>query len=216
MIVGYGRTRVKICGITRIEDALVSIDYGADALGFVFHEPSRRYIAPQKAREIIEELPPFIETVGVFAGESVDDVARAYQESGVDAVQVMSAHRVFSDIPFSSIIPVVRVGDGHGVGELKSIPTERTVLLDTFVPGEAGGTGVSFDWGIAKQYAQSRRIIVAGGLTPENVSDLIDIVRPYGVDVSSGVEMSSGIKDHEKIALFMRSVNTIDEYIRGA
>jgi phosphoribosylanthranilate isomerase len=213
---GVGRTRVKICGITRIDDAWISVDHGADALGFVFHEPSRRFIDPIKAKEIIEQLPPFIQTIGVFADETADIVVNAYTESGVDGVQCMNFSGPFPGIPPSSIIPVVRVGEGSGGGMPSSIPEERTVLLDTFVPGEKGGTGRTFDWDIAKQYAKARRIIVAGGLSPENVCGLIERVAPFGVDVSSGVETSPGKKDHEKIARFFKRVRAADEHIRGA
>lgn len=212
----FVRTRVKICGITRIDDALTSVDHGADAVGFVFHEKSKRYIDPKRAHRIIDQLPPFIQTIGVFADEPVDEVVQAYEESGVDAIQILNADRIFPGITSASIIPVVRVGDGHGGREIALIPNERVVLLDTFVPGEKGGTGKTFDWEIAKEYARNRNIIVAGGLTPENVSDLIKSVMPYGVDVSSGVEGAPGKKDHEKIACFMRSVLTIDDYLRGA
>jgi len=213
---GYKRTRVKICGIIRIDDALVSVECGADAVGFVFHEPSCRYIDPGKAREINEQLPPFVKTVGVFADEKADDVVKAYIESGVDAVQCMNTDGPFPGIPLSSIIPVVRVGNESGERMMTSITDKRAVLLDTFVPGEKGGTGRTFDWDIAKQYALSRRIIVAGGLSPENIFDLITRVTPYGVDVSSGVEVSPGKKDHEKIARFFERVRTADEHIRGA
>jgi len=216
MTCNYVRTRVKICGITRIEDALVSVDYGADALGFVFHRSSRRYIEPERARTIIEQLPPFIQTFGVFADEPTDAVLRVYKESGVNTIQSMNVDRAFPGISPSSIIPVVRVGSDHEEREMESIPEDITVLLDTFVPGEKGGTGITFEWDIAKKFARRRRIIVAGGIRPENVSDLIACVRPYGVDVSSGVEESPGKKDHAKIALFMKSVLTIDEFIRGA
>ncbi|MBN1882951.1 MAG: phosphoribosylanthranilate isomerase [Deltaproteobacteria bacterium] len=216
MTFNFGRTRVKICGITRVDDALVSADHGADAVGFVFHRPSRRYIEPKQARDIIDVLPPFIQTIGVFADERNDYVLRVYRESGVNAVQVMNAERASLGISPSSIIPVVRMGDGTGERELESIPEEQTVLLDTFIPGEKGGTGVAFDWDIAKRYARGRRIIVAGGLRPENVADLIDRVRPYGVDVSSGVEDSPERKDHEKIARFLESVRIIDGQIQGA
>ena len=211
----FMRTRVKICGITRIEDALVSVDHGVDALGFVFHRPSLRYIEPKTVYGIIEQLPPFVQTVGVFADEPTVEVLRAFAESGVNAIQVMNLEREFSGISPSSIIPVVRMGRDHGEQEMESIPTGRTVLLDTFIPGEKGGTGKTFDWDIAKKHARKYRTIVAGGLGPENVSNLIDCVKPYGVDVSSGVEESPGIKDHKKIALFLRSVRTIDERIRG-
>jgi len=211
-----GRTRVKICGITRIDDALTSVDHGADTVGFVFHEKSPRYIDPERAHRIIEQLPPFIQTIGVFADEPVDEVVQAYEESGVDAVQILNADRVFPGITSASIIPVVRVGGEHGGREIASIPNKKVVLLDTFVPGEKGGTGKTFDWEIARAYARNRNIIVAGGLTPENVSVLIESVRPYGVDVSSGVEGSPGKKDHKKIARFMESVLTIDDYLRGA
>ena len=216
MTFDFGRTRVKICGITQIDDALTSVDHGADAVGFVFHEPSRRYIDPGKASEIIEQLPPFVKTIGVFADEPSDYVLRAYRESGVDAVQIMDTGRDVPGIPPSSIIPVVRVGEGNGEVELESLPVDRAVLLDTFVPDSKGGTGVAFDWDIAKKYAAERRIIVAGGVRPENVAGLIERVRPYGVDVSSGVEDSPGRKDHEKIARFLESVRTIDEHLRGA
>jgi phosphoribosylanthranilate isomerase len=197
--------RVKICGITRLDDALCAVDAGADMLGFIFVPSSRRYMAPEAVADIMVSLPREILTVGVFVNTARPLLVDVIRRSGVGAVQlhgdeppadaeglpvrVLKAHRVKPDFDPASLRRY-RV-DAH--------------LLDTFVAGVHGGTGQVFDWRIARAAAEEESVILGGGLTPENVADAIERSRPAGVDVSSGVELAPGIKDHEKVRRFARA-----------
>jgi phosphoribosylanthranilate isomerase len=200
-------TFVKICGITNLEDALFASEAGADALGFVFHKKSPRYIAPERAWDIIKRLPPFVVTVGVFADQDAEDIRRVAAESNVDAVQL---HGNESPEYCSSIgkriIKAIRVRDIESLIDIKKYNVSA-FLLDTYDKELRGGTGRIFNWEIAREAkAINKRIIIAGGLTPENVSEAIKIVEPYGVDVSGGVESEKGKKDHQKIKAFIERV----------
>ena len=199
--------KVKICGLTNLSDALAAAEAGADALGFVFAESPRR-VEPDAVREIIRRLPPFVVTVGVFANQPPEAVRKLRDYCGLDTVQL---HGDETEEDVAAIggrgIKAIRVGDGRIV--LATAFPNATLLLDTYVPGTAGGTGISFDWSLAAGPARQRPIILAGGLTSENVTRAIEIVRPYAVDVSSGVEIEPGRKDHGKIAAFIRQARTI-------
>ncbi|MBM4325948.1 MAG: phosphoribosylanthranilate isomerase [Deltaproteobacteria bacterium] len=199
--------RVKICGITRLEDALAAVNFGVDALGFVF-ATSPRQVAPETVQAIVSQLPPFVTTVGVFVNEKVSRIEELRSFCRFDLVQlhgdeteemaaqlgprVIKAVRVRSDAPAD----VQRYG-------------KATLLLDAYSPGAAGGAGKTFDWGVAVAVAKKRPIVLAGGLTPENVAQAIETVRPYGVDVSSGVEIGPGRKGHAKIEHFIRAAKTV-------
>lgn len=202
------RTRIKICGITNIEDALACAEFGADAIGFVFAE-SPRHIEPEKALEIANQLPPFVQAVGVFTAED-ETVAQIANFVKLDFIQLHGDQSDEFAAKFESkrIIRAVRVKD-----ELSLVPYKygATYLLDTWKPGVLGGTGATFNWELAVKAKEfDKPIILAGGLSMENIADAIRIVRPYAVDVSSGVEISPGKKDRNKIKEFIRNVRAAD------
>jgi phosphoribosylanthranilate isomerase len=199
--------RSKICGITRIEDALAAVEAGADAIGFVFYAKSPRAVSVQQARAIIRALPPFVTTVGLFVnasrcelGEILDAVPLdLLQFHGDEAVEACEGwHRPY--------IKALRVKAGDDIAAaVDAYPSASGVLLDTYVEGVPGGTGEAFDWSLIPQ-SLSKPLILAGGLTPENVADAVTRVKPYAVDVSGGVEASKGIKDHAKVRAFIDAV----------
>jgi phosphoribosylanthranilate isomerase len=206
-------TRIKICGISRSEDAELAVELGASALGFNFYPQSPRYIAAADASGIIRLLPPFVMMVGVFAGEAdvnhVTDVAR---EAGVNAVQLHNpgiADPVGPTLGSYPVIWTVAVANGFKPEDLKDLKM-TAYLLDACHPTLRGGTGKSFDWTLAREAKKYGRIILAGGLTPENVGEAIHTVRPYAVDVASGVESSPGKKDPLKLKAFFGAVEQAD------
>jgi phosphoribosylanthranilate isomerase len=209
-------TRVKICGITRQEDAELSVELGASALGFNFYPPSPRYLAPVAARQIIRRLPPFVLAVGIFADETdAERVAAIAREAKVGAVQL---HGPLYPIPAPSasplddfrIIRAVAVSDGFRPEDLKAVKASA-YLLDTFSPELPGGTGKTFDWQAAREAKKYGPIILAGGLTPDNVGRAIREVRPLAVDVASGVESAPGVKDPSKLRAFFVAVAAADK-----
>jgi phosphoribosylanthranilate isomerase len=198
-------TRVKICGIRRLEDALAAVDLGASALGFVFWPRSPRFLEPDRARMVIAKLPPFVSTVGVFVDqppEYVSDVARglnleAVQLHGQETVTSFSglSQRVIKAVPVAVALDAERA--------MADVPVEATVLLDAHDPLQRGGTGRTIDWTRAAALARQRPVILSGGLNADNVRIAIETVRPYAIDVSSGVESEPGVKDAAKLrALF--------------
>ena len=202
------KTRVKICGITRLEDALAAIEAGADALGFVFYPPSPRYIEPEEAAEIIAQLPPFVTTVALFVNEPEAEVFRITALTQVDLLQFHGDESADYCQQFGRAwIKALRVRDADSLQQdLNQFQAARAILLDSYRPGVPGGTGETFNWElIPAQSAQA--IILAGGLTPENISTAVQQVKPYAVDVSGGVEASKGIKDPVKIHAFIRGAN---------
>lgn len=200
--------KVKICGITNLEDGLAAVEYGADALGFIFAQESPRFIAAAAVREIISALPPFVVTVGVFTSGVESDFREAMEEIGVDLIQLhgaippalvhLFAHRA---------IKAIGVRDARSLDEISLSPV-RAFLLDSYHEKIAGGSGVAFNWELAKKAKNLGRIILAGGLTSENVAEAIGKVEPYGVDVCSGVEMKKGKKDKEKLKRFIQAAKT--------
>ncbi len=199
--------RSKICGITRIEDALAAAEAGADAIGLVFYAKSPRAVSVQQARAIIAALPPFVTTVGLFVDASPCELGEILDAVPLDLLQFHGDETpVYCDGWRRPYIKALRVKPGDDIGaQIDAYAGARGVLLDTFVPGVPGGTGEAFDWSLVPQ-AASKPIILAGGLTPENVAAAIAQVRPYAVDVSGGVEASKGIKDGDKIKRFMQAV----------
>ncbi len=195
-------TRVKICGITRTEDALLAARLGADALGFNFWPRSKRYLAPAAARAIVRRLPPYVTAVGVFVDPSREELLRAIEASGVTAVQLHGDEppELCASLPVPAV-KAIRVADAHALALLASYEVSG-FLLDAPGPGY-GGTGETFDWSIAVEAAASVPVVLAGGLTPENVAEAIRVVRPWGVDVASGVESSPGVKDEDKLRRFI-------------
>jgi len=203
--------KVKICGITSYEDAALALDEGADALGFNFFPASPRYIDPGAANAIIRRLPPFIVTVGLFV--NVDRVGDLEETSRLGGVQVIQLHgdespeycRNLSGWP---LIKALRIGNEPVQLDFDSYPV-RAFLLDVKDDVLFGGTGKSFDWNLAKGIDRKRPVILAGGLRPGNVQAAIRAVRPYAVDVCSGVEKEPGKKDPVKLAEFMNEVRNV-------
>lgn len=201
--------KIKICGITNLEDALVAIDAGADALGFVFHPRSPRHVFPEQAAAIIRHLPPFVQTVGLFVDETVETVNQTADQCGLDVVQLHGDESpAFCGSVRRRVIKAFRVKDVTSLDPMKEYRVSA-FLLDAWSPSAHGGTGQTFNWEVAACAAHSGRIILAGGLTSDNVADAIRQVRPYGVDVSSGVEASAGKKDTDKVREFIRNAKEI-------
>ncbi len=207
--------RVKICGITRLHDALVAAECGADALGFVFAPGSPRSISPDRAREIIRRIPPYISTVGVFVDATEEEVNRIIERSGVGAAQFHGSEKPAFLRKFSfPVVKAFRVNAAFNPGILREYPG-AAYLLDAARDGSPRGSGRMVDWSVAARGTKYGRIILAGGLTAENVAGAIEYVRPYAVDVSRGVESSVGRKDEQKIAAFFRAVRSVDESEKG-
>jgi phosphoribosylanthranilate isomerase len=199
--------RIKICGITNEEDALAAARFGADALGFIF-APSPRRIAPEKARQIIKVLPPLVQTVGVFVDEDLGEVSSVAEMCGLDILQFHGSESAdYCDSFDHRVIKAVRLRNRQDIKSLaKYDGVVQALLLDTYLPDKLGGTGMTFNWEWALEAGKYGRIILAGGLNPENVAVAISIVKPYGVDASSSLEQSPGIKDHEKLTQFIAEV----------
>jgi phosphoribosylanthranilate isomerase len=197
--------RIKICGITNEEDGLAAAKFGADALGFVF-APSPRRISVERAREIIKVLPPLVQTVGVFVNEDPEKVLSTAAACGLDILQFHGDESATYCSSFDRrVIKAVRLQSRDDLDNLsKYVKVVDALLLDTYVPNKLGGTGITFDWKLAVEARRYGKIILAGGLNPENVAAAISMVKPYAVDASSGLEQSPGAKDHEKMAQFMR------------
>jgi phosphoribosylanthranilate isomerase len=208
-------TRVKICGITRWEDAQLAVELGASALGFNFYPPSPRYIEPAAARAIIVKLPPLVTTVGIFADEPNDEhVAGVAKEARVTVVQlhgprVPKLDGVLAEFPR---ICGVTVKEGFKPEALRDLGGDA-YLLDAFDVKLLGGTGKPFNWALARDASRFGTIILAGGLTPENVGRAIREVRPFAVDVASGVETAPGVKDANKLRAFFQEVRRADQGI---
>lgn len=198
--------RAKICGVTNRDDALCAIDNGADALGFNFYEKSLRYIAPEKAGEIVFDLPPFVTPVGIFVNASEREIDIAVKLAGLRAIQLHGDEPPEACLGHAvPVIRALRVGRGFDVQALGSYLV-NTFLLDTEKEGSYGGTGETFDWTKAVEAKRYGRIILAGGLNPDNVQEAIEQVGPYAVDTSSGVEAEPGKKDHKKLRDFLARV----------
>ncbi len=196
--------RVKICGITAVEDALQAVAAGADALGFVFHAASPRNISPERAAAIIAALPPFVQTVGLFVNAGIDSVNGTCDLCRLDIAQLHGDEPPdFCDRLTRRVIKAFRIKDITSLDPMKEYRVAG-YLLDAWSPGAYGGTGRAFNWEVAQIAKQYGPIILAGGLTPDNVRQAVEQVGPYGVDVSSGVESSPGKKDPAKVQAFIR------------
>jgi phosphoribosylanthranilate isomerase len=196
--------KVKICGITNIDDALAAVDFGADALGFVFFKKSPRYVLPEKAAAIIKELPPFIQTVGVFANEQRENIEAVIAASRIDLVQLHGDEDPAMCKLTKRVVKGIRIKSLDSLAPLgRYAPHVSAFLLDAYTADKLGGTGMIFNWDIAVEAKQFGKIILAGGLTTDNVSKAVKYVKPYGVDVSSGVELAKGKKDLGKMKLFI-------------
>ncbi len=203
-------TRVKICGITSPEDAAAAVAAGADALGFVFVAGTPRYVRPDAAVGILEAVPPLVTTVGVFVDQSLDEVLRIVSTLRLQAVQLHGQEPA----AYSRRIPVpviraLRVRDAESLRPVETYPA-HAFLLDAYVEGVPGGTGTPIAPDLALQAKVRQPIILSGGLRPDTVVQAVRLVRPYGVDVSSGVEISPGRKDHRKVREFIVNVRQAD------
>lgn len=200
--------KVKICGITNAADAHRAVEYGADALGFVFHPDSPRRVSVAMAREIVASLPPFVTAVGVFVNETIDRVREVRTRAGLDLVQLHgdeSPEAVSALGP--SAIKTIRVQGVESFARLVEY-APRAFLLDAHADAAYGGTGQKFDWDLAR-WVEDIPVILAGGLTPENVAEAVRTVRPFGVDVSSGVEAEPGLKDPARLKAFIANAKAV-------
>lgn len=206
------RTRVKICGITREQDALAAVEFGADAIGFVFYESSPRYVTIQQAAAIARRLPPFVTTVGLFVDAAAALIGRVMGEVGVDLLQFHGAERAVECAAHGR--PWIKALRMKPQTDLEALTAEyaqaRGLLLDAYRPGVPGGTGEVFDWDRIPR-ALAPHIVLAGGLSPANVAEAVRRVRPYAVDVSGGVESAGGIKDADKIKAFIEEVRRAEQ-----
>jgi phosphoribosylanthranilate isomerase len=203
------KTRVKICGITNLADAQVAIEAGADAIGFILYEKSPRFVSLKTAAEISKELPPFIMRVGVFVDAEPDFILRAIGEAGLTMLQFHGDEPPEFCTQFGLMsMKAFRIRDAESLKEIPKYETDA-YLLDAFSSTALGGTGEKFNLDLAIEAQKfGKPIFLAGGLTPENVAEAVKKVRPFGVDVSSGVEISPGKKDHAKVNAFIEAVRS--------
>ncbi len=203
--------RIEICGMTNLDDALYASELGADALGFVFYKGSPRYITPEVAGGIIRALPPFVTPVGVFVDAEEDEVMEAVAMSGVRMLQFHGSERPgFCGLFGMQYLKAFRVRDLESLDGLKEYGDASAYLLDAYSESEFGGTGVSFNWDAAVYAKRFGRIILAGGLTPENVALAVEKIAPYAVDVATGVETEKGKKDRDKLKKFIHECRRIN------
>jgi phosphoribosylanthranilate isomerase len=197
-------TRVKICGVTRAEDARLAAELGAAAIGFIFWPASPRCIDPAAAGEIAASLPPLVTTVGVFVDQPIDDVLRIARQARLSAIQLHGSESMaYAQRVLQPVIKAVAVGADFVPESVDAYPPEVTILMDADDPVRRGGTGRTIDWSAAAAVAARRPVFLSGGLNPSNVAEAIARVRPYAVDISSGVESAPGIKDAARLrALF--------------
>jgi len=205
-------TKIKICGITNLEDALFAADCGANAVGFLFAK-SPRQMKPDQVRKIIEKLPPFVAKVGVFVNEVPSHIAKLAKEVGLTAVQLHGEEipEFCASLKPLSVIKGIRVKNEVDIKMLSAYDFVSAYLLDSFVQGKKGGTGKVFDWKLALLAKEhGKPVILSGGLTPVNILEALKKVQPYGVDVSSGVESKPGKKDKKKVKDFIQKVRKYD------
>ena len=201
--------QVKICGITQLIDAQKAVALGADALGFIFYKNSPRNISPDSAAEIIRQLPPEIHKIGVFVKPTPQWVVDVASRAGLTAIQLhrITHQRELVRLPNLKTILAVSVGQGDVIHTFRKFGDAVDLfLLDTFHPLLPGGTGQTFDWSIAAEVSRTVPFVLAGGLTPENVRQAVEQARPFAVDVSSGIELQPGIKDHHKMIQFFKQI----------
>jgi phosphoribosylanthranilate isomerase len=212
--------RVKICGITNAEDARAACEAGVDAIGLNFYSRSPRALSVEMAVELRASIPSGVQVFGVFVNADADEVTKIFRDVRLDALQLHGDELPATVAQLARIAPVfkaLRVGPDFSAGTLESYPGVSGFLFDSAIamPGQYGGTGRLADWGVAQQAARSYRVILAGGLHAENVAAAILQVRPYGVDVASGVEASPGAKDHAQLREFVREARRVDHELNS-
>ncbi|MCB4359196.1 phosphoribosylanthranilate isomerase [Quatrionicoccus australiensis] len=207
------KTRIKICGLTREEDVDAAVTAGADAIGFVFYPPSPRYVTPARAAELVRRIPPFVDVVGLFVNEAPESVEEVCRQVPINLLQFHGDEDPAYCRQFARpYLRAARVRPGLDLVEFAgAFPESRGLLLDAFVEGYGGG-GHVFDWTLIPPGLPGF-LLLSGGLTAANVGDAVRRVRPAAVDVSSGVEMGKGIKDHAKIAAFVAAVRAADQAV---
>jgi len=211
------RTRIKICGITRAEDADTAVEAGADALGLVFYPPSPRAVDVAQAVDAVGNVPAFVSVTALFVNPTVEEVQRVLDSVRIDLIQFHGDEdddfcRQFKR-PYIKALRVRQASDV--VASCMRFPGALAILLDSYKPGVPGGTGETFDWSLIPE-TPPKPIILAGGLEPDNVASAITQIRPFAVDISGGVEASKGIKDHRKIEEFVNEVYRVDQHYREA
>lgn len=208
-------TKVKICGITNQEDALAAVKFGADALGFNFYKKSPRYILPEKARQIIEKLPEEIFIVGIFVNENIEKIIDIAESAKLNAIQLHGEEtpefvRKLKAKSKLEIIKAFLISPDFEPEKIVGFGADA-ILLDAYSPNERGGTGATFDWEIAKRTQKIfPKMYLAGGLSAENISEAILIVRPFAVDACSCLEKAKGVKDLQKLERFLSAVNAYE------
>jgi len=207
--------KVKICGITSLDDAMACVEVGADALGLNFYEPSPRYVSPEKAAEITRHLPPFVARVGLFVNASEDTIRRTIEKTGINTLQFHGDETPEFCERFAPM-KVIKAFRMQGADTLKQLADYNVDawLLDSFEAGTPGGTGMIFNWELARQAKdEGKPIILAGGLNPENIAEAIHETWPYAVDVASGVESEKGKKDPALVRRFIEIVRQVEHEI---
>ena len=205
MVASEKQVKVKVCGMTSLKDALVAVEGGADAVGFIFYKKSPRSVTMKTVREIVLELPPFVDTVGVFVDETAEQINKIADYCNLDIIQLHGDESpTFCKKIRRKVIKAFRIKDMQSVKKISSFQVSG-FLLDTFSENLHGGTGKVFDWNLALPAKKFGPVIMAGGLTPNNVQQAVRQIRPYGVDVCSGVESEPGIKDHKKVRAFLNN-----------
>lgn len=213
------RTRIKVCGMTDIAEAQGLVAAGVDALGFIFVEASPRNIEPEKAREIIASLPPFVDAVGVFVDQERDVVDDIVKYCGLTMVQLHGAESPqYCESVNARVIKTFSMGPNVELSDTNPfydpyLDVVAGILLDTYHEKVAGGTGKTFDWDLIKQRRPSAPLILAGGLNPDNIGDAVRQVRPFAVDVNSGVEISPGVKDVGAVERIVETVRAADREV---
>jgi phosphoribosylanthranilate isomerase len=213
-------TRIKICGITNLEDARAACEAGVDAIGLNFYPRSPRALSIKIAGNVRASIPSSVQVFGVFVNAKADEVAKIFRDAHLDALQLHGDESPATVAELARIAPVfkaLRVGPDFSAATLENYPGVSGFLFDTADarPGQYGGTGRLADWGVAQQAARSHKVILAGGLNAENVAAAILQVRPYGVDVASGVEASPGAKDHVQVRAFVREARRADQELNS-
>ena len=201
--------KVKICGITNLDDAMAATDFGADALGFVFFKKSPRYISPANAKKIIKRLPPFISTVGVFVNENKKNIEKIVLQTGINIIQLHGDETPKACNLSKPVIKAIRVKSIETLELVSKYKDKVSVfLLDTYTPEVFGGSGQVFNWDIAVEAKKFGRVILSGGLSTENIEKAARLVNPYAVDVSIGCEAEKGKKNHLKMKLFIEKAKS--------